>query len=87
MVGYSKDGNAIPDKAVSFESPDYNSNTYSAGFDYELDKQSSFGFGYLYSKKDDRTTSNTNPDGTPYINGTISGVTAHLISVAYRSSF
>jgi long-chain fatty acid transport protein len=87
MAGYSKDGNAIPDKAVSFESPDYNSNTYSVGFDYNLNKKSSFGFGYLYSKKDDRTVSNTNPDGTPYLDGTISGAKAHLVSFAYRTTF
>jgi len=87
MVGYSDDGNPIPDSAVSFESPDYNSNTYSFGFDYTLNEKSSIGFGYLYSSKKDRTVKNTNSDGSTYIDGTISDAKAHLISLAYRTSF
>lgn len=87
MVGYSIDGNAIPENAVSFESPDYNSNTYSFGFDYALSDSSSFGFGYLYSSKDDREVTNTNPDGTTYIDGTLSDAKAHLVSLAYRVDF
>jgi len=87
MVGYSHDGNPIPESSVSFESPDYNSNTYSFGFDYNLDTQSSVGFGYLYSVKDDRAVKNTNADGTTYIDGTISDAKAHLISFAYRRAF
>jgi len=87
MIGYSDDGNPIPDSSVSFESPDYNSNTYSFGFDYDLDTKSSIGFGYLYSQKNDRTVKNTNPDGTTYIDGTISDAKAHLISFAYRTAF
>ncbi len=88
MLGYSIDGNAIPESSVSFESPDYNSNTYSAGFDYQLTKDSSFGFGYLYSKKDDRTVTNYLSDGTTkYIDGTLSNAKAHIISLAYRVDF
>ena len=87
MVGYSDDGNPIPESSVSFESPDYNSNTYSFGFDYSLDEESSVGFGYLYSVKDDRTVKNTSSDGTTYIDGKISDAKAHLISFAYRTAF
>jgi long-subunit fatty acid transport protein len=87
MLGYSLDGNPIPDSSVSFESSDYNSNTYSFGFDYNLNKKSSIGFGYLYSQKNDRSTKNTNEDGTSYIDGTISNVKAHLVSLAYRRAF
>lgn len=87
MAGFSKDGHPIPEKALSFESPDYNSNTISFGADYNLDESSSLGFGYLYSQKDDRTATNTNPDGTKYLDGKISDVKAHLLSVAYRMNF
>ena len=87
MLGYSIDGNPIPDNSVSFESSDHNSNTYSFGFDYNLNKKSSIGFGYLYSQKNDRSTKNTNEDGTSYIDGTISNVKAHLVSLAYRRTF
>ena len=87
MFGVSKDGNPIPQKAVSFESPDYNSNTISAGFDYKVSNKSSFGFGYLFSKKDDRKVSNTNADGTPYLNGELTNAKAHLVSLAYRIDF
>jgi len=87
MLGYSKDGNAIPEKSVSFESPDYSSNTYSFGFDYDLNNKTSLGFGYLLSKKDDRKISNTNADGTTYINGELTDSQAHLLSLAYRKVF
>ncbi len=87
MVGFSKDGNPIPDEAVSFESPDNTSKTYSLGFDYKLDEKSSFGFGYLNSTKDDRTVTNTTSTGETYIDGTFSNATAHLISFAYRTNF
>jgi len=87
MLGFSKDGNPIPDKSVSFESPDYNSQTISFGFDYILDDKHSIGFGYLYSEKDDRLVSNVNPDGITYIDGKLEDAKAHLISVSYRKTF
>jgi len=87
MLGFSKDGNPIPEKSVSFESPDYNSQTISFGFDYILDDKHSIGFGYLYSEKDDRSVSNLNPDGTTYIDGILQDAKAHLISVSYRKTF
>ncbi|MEA3354282.1 MAG: outer membrane protein transport protein [Campylobacterota bacterium] len=87
MIGFSKDGNPIPDKAVSFESPDYNSNTYSAGFDYNLDDKSSFGFAYLFSKKKDRSVTNYLSDGTTYIDGTLTNSEAHLLTLSYRVDF
>lgn len=87
MLGFSKDGNPIPDESVSFESPDYNSHTYSAGFDYKLSDSSSFGFGYLYSEKKDRTITNSLADGTTYLNGTLSDAKAHISSISYRMDF
>jgi len=87
MFGASKDGNPIPEKSVSFESPDNTSQTISTGFDYNLNEKSSFGFGYLYSKKDDREVKNYNADGTVYIDGKIEGSSAHLVSFSYRKAF
>lgn len=87
MFGYSDDGNPIPDHAVSFESPDYNSNTYSFGFDYSLNKSSTFGFGYLYSEKDDRTVTNQSYDGSTYLDGTLSNAKVHIITLGYRVDF
>jgi long-chain fatty acid transport protein len=86
MVGYSDDGSPIPESSVSFESPDYNSNTYSLGLDYNINEKSSLGFGYLYSVKDNRKVTNTSDDLT-YLDGELSNMKAHLISVAYRKTF
>ena len=88
MFGFSADGNPINEEVFSFESPDYNSNTYSFGFDYKLDKDSSFGMGYLLSEKTDRTVSNTDATtGGEYIDGTFTNAKAHLLSFGYRMGF
>jgi len=87
MFALSRDGNPVPQKSVSFESPDNTSKTISTGFDYKINDSSSVGFGYLFSKKDDRKVSNKNPDGTTYINGELTNAKAHLISFAYRKDF
>jgi long-chain fatty acid transport protein len=87
MLGGSKDGNPIDPEVFSFESPDYNSHTLSTGFDYQIDTTSSFGFGYLYSKKNDRKVHNTLADGSTYVNGEFTNAKAHIYSFAYRVAF
>lgn len=79
MAGYAIDETPIPNNKLGFDLPDSDATIYSVGMNYKLDKSSNIGFGYLYSTKEDRTSSE--------LGGTISDASAHLFSMNYDYSF
>jgi long-chain fatty acid transport protein len=87
MFGYAKDENPEPTKNVGFELPDSDATLYSAGFDYKLDKKSSFSVGYLVDIKDSRKVTNYDENNQKVVDGEFTDAKAYLLSVAYRISF
>jgi long-chain fatty acid transport protein len=82
MAGFAIDEAPEPDSSMGFELPENDARIYSAGFDYKLQEDSSFGFAYLFYDSEDAHITNTTG-----IDGTFSNINAHLVSVAYRKSF
>ena len=64
LAGAVYDETPIPDKTLSFELPDSNSVSVSLGARYHYSKTLDFGFGALYSMRDDRTINNSELNGT-----------------------
>jgi long-chain fatty acid transport protein len=83
LAGYAIDENPAPTKTIGFELPDSDAKLYSVGANYKLDDKSSLGFGYLLDVKESRTVSANDSS----IDGEFTNAKAHLISVAYRTTF
>jgi len=81
MAGIAIDENPAQKAYTSFELPDSDAMLYSFGFNYKIDETSTFGFAYLYDKKESIDIKND------HIDGTFSNATAHLLSMAYRVDF
>ena len=63
MAGAVRDESPIPDKSLSFELPDSNSVSVSAGLRYQYTKSVNVGFSALYSMRDTRKVTNSDVNG------------------------
>ncbi len=86
MAGFAIDKTPIPSQTLGFELPDADAKLYSLGFEYQYSKKVSFGMGYLYDDKEDRTitASDANENG---IDGTFTHIRAHLLTVSLKYRF
>ena len=83
MAGFAIDKTPVPSSTMGFELPDSDAKIYSAGFEYALSKQMKMGLAYLYSDKEDRSTT-TNLAG---VNGKFSDSAAHLVTASLKYKF
>ncbi len=81
LFGYARDESPIPTETLGFEFPSTNGDIFSTGFEYQLNKQQSIGFAYLYNQRKETMVNND------YVNGTFKNINAYLLTLAYKQSF
>ncbi len=86
MAGFAIDKTPIPSSTLGFELPSADAKLYSIGFEYKYSNKITFGMGYLYDRKKDRTinASDTNIQGMV---GTFTKIRAHLLTASFKYRF
>lgn len=84
MAGFGIDESPAPTDTLSFELPDADSKIYSLGFNYKLDKTSSFGVAYLLSVKEDRKVDINN---FGEVSGEFKNSKVSLLTLGYTHKF
>ncbi len=86
MAGFAIDKTPIPSKSLGFELPSADAKLYSAGFEYKYSKKITFGMGYLYDDKEDRTIS-ASDNNIQNMVGTFTHISAHLLTASIKYRF
>ncbi|NQY19885.1 MAG: porin [Campylobacteraceae bacterium] len=87
MGSYGIDESPAPTDTLAFELPDADAKVYSLGFDYKLNKTSSFGMAYLISVKDDRKVEIETGTGNPKVPGEFKNSSVSLLTLGYTHKF
>ena len=85
MGSYGIDESPAPADTLSFELPDTDAKIYSLGFNYKLNKTSSFGAAYLISVKDDVAVNIGTGAGD--VAGEFSNSSVSLLTLGYTHQF
>ena len=86
MAGFAIDKTPIPSKTLGFELPSADAKLYSVGFEYKYNSKMTFGMGYLYDSKDDRTILATDANGQHMV-GKFTNISAHLLTLSLKYRF
>ena len=87
MGSYGIDESPAPADTLSFELPDTDAKIYSLGFNYKLNKTSSFGAAYLISIKDDVAVNISTGTGNTPVAGEFSNSSVSLLTLGYTHQF
>ena len=69
----------VPDATLGFDLPGNDAKMISTGFNYKIDDKRTIGASYLYTKKDDRTSTS--------LGGEFTDIKAHVFNIGYKVSF
>jgi long-chain fatty acid transport protein len=85
MLGFAYDNNPVPEETLGYELPDSDAIILSFGMKYKASEKLTYGFAFLYDKKESRQVNQTT--GSNPINGEFSGSKAYLLTMGAQYSF